>query len=146
MLVVLTKRKFSPGMSVRRAWVILSSAILVVNQSGGPNKNEVCSLVSVGEKEEEEERVRVTVAPPPHHTTGPMGARLASEPTTFKQNGTQSFKFPPKKSVIVDLRLDIAAFSLLRENGLQITVISLKTILIQRRAVANCLCPTSKLF
>ena len=68
MVVVLTKRKFSPGMSVRRAWVILSSAILVVNQSGGLNKNEVCSLVSVGEKEEEEERVRVTVVAPlwPH--------------------------------------------------------------------------------
>ena len=68
MVVVLTKRKFSPGMSMRRAWVILSSAILVVNQSGGLNKNEVCSLVSVGEKEEEEERVRVTVVAPlwPH--------------------------------------------------------------------------------
>ena len=42
-----------------------------INQSGGLDKNELCSLVSVGEKEEEEERVRVTVAPPPHH--GPHG-------------------------------------------------------------------------
>ena len=62
---------------MRRAWVILSSAILVVNnQSGGLNKNEVCSLVSVGEKEEEEERVRVTVAPPHHGPHGcPAGKR-----------------------------------------------------------------------
>ena len=72
MVVVLTKRKFSPGMSMRRAWVILSSVVLVANQSGGLDKNELCSLVSVGEKEEEEERVRVTVAPPPHHH-GPHG-------------------------------------------------------------------------
>ena len=63
MVVVLTKRKFSSGFSVRRAWVILSSVVIVVNQSGGLDKNELCSLVSVGEKEEEEERVRVTVAP-----------------------------------------------------------------------------------
>ena len=42
-----------------------------INQSGGLDKNELCSLVSVGEKEEEEERVRVTVAPPHHH--GPHG-------------------------------------------------------------------------
>ena len=74
-----------------------------------------------------------------------MGARLASEPSTFKRNGTQSFKFPPKKSVIVDLRLDIAAFCLLRENSLQITVITFVNNIDSREICGLSLCPTSKL-
>ena len=74
-----------------------------------------------------------------------MGARLASEPTTFKRNGAQIFKFPPKKSVIVDLRLDIAAFCLL--NGLQITAITFVNNIDSRESCGLLsLCPTSKLF
>ena len=100
MVVVSTKRKFYHGLSVREKAQEyeegLGFTFFSIDQSGGLDKNELCSLVSVGEKEEEEERVRVTVAPPPHH--GPHGCpRLASEPTTFKRNGTQSFKIPPKK-------------------------------------------------
>ena len=75
-----------------------------------------------------------------------MGARLASEPTTFKRNGAQSFKFPPKKSVIVDLRLDIAAFYLLRENGLLIAVITFVNNIDSRESCGLTFCPTSKLF
>ena len=73
-----------------------------------------------------------------------MGARLASEPTTFKRNGTQSFKFPPKKSFIVDLRSDIAAFCLL--NGLQITAITFVNNIDSMESCGLSLCPTSKLF
>ena len=72
MVVVLTKRRFSPGLSVREKAQEyeegLGFTFFSINQSGGLDKNELCSLVSVGEKEEEEERVRVTVVAPlwPH--------------------------------------------------------------------------------
>ena len=53
--------------------------------------------------------------------------------------------FLPKKSVIVDLRLDIAAFCLLRENSLQITVITFVNNIDSRESCGLSLCPTSKL-
>ena len=62
-------------------------------------------------------------------------------------NGTEpKFQISSQKSVIVDLRLDIAAFCLLRENGLQITVIIFVNNIDSRESCGLTFCPTSKLF
>ena len=58
--------------------------------------------------------------------------------------------FLPKKSVIVDLRLDIAAFYLLRENGLLMAVITFVNNIDSRESCGLSLSqsrtPTLKLF
>ena len=81
-------------------------------------------------------------------TTTPRAPWVPSWPASLQRlNGTEpKFQISSQKSVIVDLRLDIAAFCLLRENGLQITVITFVNNIDSRESCGLTFCPTSKLF